>query len=75
MNKKVIDAMRLIVGWRTMTDMCYNRSTCKNCEYNKNKSCDMISTEEVMMRASDIFYEYLAEADVAETLAKMKNPS
>ena len=52
-------AMKLIVEWRKMRKACHNREKCDGCPYKRKSVCDALSTEVVLEKAADAFYEYL----------------
>lgn len=58
-DEKVIQAMKVLVEWRNLKDLCDDRSSCDGCPYNVYHTCDMISTDEMMRRVADVFVEYL----------------
>jgi len=59
MTDKVTNAMKLIVEWRKMKDMCDERTSCKGCPYYNNKGCDLISTDTMIETIANVFEEYL----------------
>lgn len=60
-NKKVIDAMRMIVGWRSLYDLCMGRTDCKGCPASKGKVCTKKDTKTIMNEAADTFKEFLED--------------
>ena len=61
MNDIVISAMRKIILWREMYDMCMTRERCTGCPYKNNGTCDKESTQSVLRTSADIFQEFLDE--------------
>jgi len=59
MSEKVMKAIKLVVEWRKMKDLCEERSDCIGCPYHENKACDCISTETMLRAVSDTFYEFI----------------
>lgn len=60
MKDKHIMAMKLVVEWRKMKKLCDDRTTCRGCGYYQNKSCDLMSTEQMIENVADVFDEYLS---------------
>ena len=60
MDKHIV-AMKLIVEWRRMKDLCKERSTCVECPYYYKKQCEMISTDAMIDKCADIFEKHLIE--------------
>ena len=52
-------AMKLLVEWRKMRKACHNRSECSGCPYERKHICNNLSTEDVLEKTADAFYEYL----------------
>ena len=60
LTKKALDAMKLMVEWRNMKDLCAEREDCSGCPYYARLVCDLVSTEEMIDSVANIFTEYLA---------------
>jgi len=63
MSERIHDAMKLLVEWRKMKDLCDAKDECENCPYYRNKSCDLVSTDFMLHSVADVFGEYLAEVE------------
>jgi len=61
MNDKTRNAMKLIVEWRNMKQLCEERTSCKDCPYYINKGCDLISTNAMIETVANVFQEELLE--------------
>ena len=60
-KSKVIDAMKMVIGWRSLYDLCMGRTSCQGCPANKGKICTKKDTKQVMDEASEVFKEFLEE--------------
>ena len=58
-DDSVIDAMRLIVDWQDMREICMHRTTCIGCIYHGRMTCNRYNTEQIMRMAAEIFRDYL----------------
>jgi hypothetical protein len=58
-NTSVIDAMRLVVQWETMTTYCMSKKGCRDCPYNKKQVCNKMSTETMLKKVAKIFDKFL----------------
>lgn len=62
-DDKHILAMKLIVEFRKMKDLCRARSKCIGCPYLQGKLCDILSTDQMIETVSDVFEVYLCDID------------
>lgn len=62
-DDKTQRAMKLLVEWRQMKNLCDERTECIGCPYNSKIVCDLISTDEVLQSCANIFTEYLSGVD------------
>jgi len=58
-DDSVIDAMRLIVDWQDMREICMHRTTCIGCIYHGRMTCNRYNTEQIMRMSAEIFRDFL----------------
>lgn len=63
---KAIIAMKLLVEWQRLRNMCIARESCSNCPYFCLKNCEMISTDAVIERTSNAFKDFLDHIEAIE---------
>jgi hypothetical protein len=59
----VIDAMRLVIEWKKLSDQCLTRDSCKGCPYHINFTCSKQSTIDVLTTAANVFDDFLQEQE------------
>lgn len=65
----IIDAMKTVILFREMYDICMNRikdkqeSACIGCPYYAKGTCNKISTIDLIYNVADIFQEFLDEEE------------
>ena len=55
----LIYAMRLIVCWKKMRNICLSRRECKGCQFYESGICQRRSTDSVLEEAREIFEKHL----------------
>lgn len=63
-TSELIHAMRKIVCWQKMREICLSRTTCKGCQFYKNGLCDRQTTDEILKEAKTVFRQYLIGIDI-----------
>jgi hypothetical protein len=61
---ELIRAMRTIICWQKMREICLSRTTCKGCQFYKNGLCDRQTTDEILKEAKTVFRQYLIGIDM-----------
>ncbi len=67
--KPVIDAMRTVVLFREMYELCMGRipmlgkNACDGCPYMHNGVCGKISTADLIANVANVFQEFLEEQE------------
>ncbi len=59
----VIDAMKLLIEWKRLSDQCLTRDTCKECPYHINFTCSKQSTIDILTTAANVFDDFLQEQE------------
>ena len=59
----VIDAMRLVIEWKKLSDQCLTRDSCKKCPYYISLTCSKQSTEDIMNTVANVFDDFLQERE------------
>jgi len=61
--KHIIDAMKLLIEWKRLSDLCLTRDSCKDCPYHLNFTCSKQSTTDIMNTVANTFEDFLQERE------------
>lgn len=60
-TSELIHAMRKVMFWQKLREVCLSRTKCKGCPYYTSGVCERSTTEDILKEARTVFKQYLIE--------------